>query len=99
MNEKKRFSSNYYEEDGRVITDDGKELTQNEVVDLLNQLNKENEQLKFELSIYRYVAYCGNCKYHNYEWDVNDGYRGYEYEVCDKGNNVSDGICEEWEML
>ena len=32
----KRFSSNFYEEEGRTITDNGNELTQNEVVDLLN---------------------------------------------------------------
>ena len=32
----KRFSSNFYEEEGRTITCNGNELTQNEVVDLLN---------------------------------------------------------------
>lgn len=42
----KRFSSNSYEEEGRVITDYRNELTQNEVVDLLNRLNDENERLK-----------------------------------------------------
>ena len=54
---KKRFSSNFYEEDGRTIPDNGNELTQNEVVDLLNeqqvtinQLKEENEQLKEELN-------------------------------------------------
>ena len=52
---KKRFSSNFYEEDGRTITDNGNELTQNEVVDLLNEqqdiiskLKEENEQLRKE---------------------------------------------------
>ena len=33
----KRFSSNFYEEEGRTITCNGNELTQNEVVDLLNE--------------------------------------------------------------
>ena len=48
----KRFSSNFYEEEGRTITDNGNELTQNEVVDLLNeqqatisQLEEENKKL------------------------------------------------------
>ena len=48
----KRFSSNFYEEEWRTITDNGNELTQNEVVDLLNeqqatisQLEEENKKL------------------------------------------------------
>lgn len=39
----KRFSSNFDEEEGRTITDNGNELTQNEVVDLLNELLEEKE--------------------------------------------------------
>ena len=35
----------------------------------------------------------------DYEWDVDDGYGGDEYEVCNKGNDVSDGICEDWRKL
>lgn len=53
MMSEKRFSSNFYEEEGRTITDNGNELTQNEVVDLLNeqqttinQLKEDNEQLR-----------------------------------------------------
>ena len=68
-------------------------------VDLLNQLNEENNQLKKELKIYRRIANCGNCMYHNYDWDVDDGYGGEEYEVCDKGNDMSDRICVDWEEL
>ena len=34
-----------------------------------------------------------------YDWDIDDGYGGEEYEVCDKGNDVTDRICEEWEEL
>ena len=56
---------------------------------------KENEQLKQELVIYRKVASCSNCKYYNYDW-YDDG---DEFEVCDKGNDVTDRICEEWEEL
>lgn len=67
--------------------------------EVLNQLNDENEQLKQELKVYRKVASCSNCKYHNYDWDIDDGYGGEEYEVCDKGNDVTEGICEEWEEL
>lgn len=62
---------------------------------LVEQLDKENGQLKKELAIYRKVASCGNCKYHNYDW-YDDG---DEFEVCDKGNDVTDGICEDWEEL
>ena len=63
------------------------------------ELRKENEQLKQELKVYRKVASCSDCKYHNYDWDIDDGYGGEEYEVCDKGNDVTYGICEEWEEL
>ena len=70
-----------------------------EVCDLLNALHEENMELKKELRIYRKVASCSNCKYHDYDWDIDDGYGGEEYEVCDKGNDVTDGICEEWEEL
>ena len=54
----KRFSSNFYEEEGRTITDNGNELTQNEVVDLLNEqqerikeLEKENKRLAKNLKV------------------------------------------------
>lgn len=63
------------------------------------ELKAENEQLKKELKVYHKVARCSNCKYHNYDWDIDDGYGGEEYEVCDKGNDVTEGICEEWEEL
>ena len=54
---------------------------------------KENEQLKQELAIYRKVANCGNCIYHNYDLYGDED----AFEVCDKGNDVTDGICEGWE--
>ena len=59
------------------------------------QLIKENELLKEELKIYRRIANCSNCYYHNYDW-FDDG---DEFEVCDKGNDVSNRICENWEEL
>lgn len=65
----------------------------------MRDLVNENEQLKEELKVYRKVASCSNCKYHNYDWDIDDGYGGEEYEVCDKGNDITEGICEEWEEL
>ena len=65
------------------------------IVELLNELSEENEQLKSELKIYRKVANCGNCHYHNYDW-FDDG---DEFEVCDKGNDMSDRICEDWVEL
>ena len=66
-----------------------------ELWEFLNKLNDENEQLKKELKVYRKVASCSNCHYHNYDW-FDDG---DEFEVCDKGNDVTDGICEEWREL
>ena len=61
----------------------------------LQKVKEENEQLKQVLKIYRKVAYCGNCNYHNYDW-YDDG---DEFEVCEKGNDMSDYICEEWREL
>lgn len=61
----------------------------------LNELSDENEQLKQELTIYRKLVSCSNCKYHNYDW-YDDG---DEFEVCDKGNDVTEGICKEWEKF
>lgn len=59
------------------------------------ELDKENEELKSELKIYREVANCGNCHYHNYDW-FDDG---DEFEVCDKGNDMWYGICQDWSEL
>lgn len=55
----------------------------------------ENEQLKSELKVYRKIASCRNCEHHGYDWFAD----GEEFEVCDKGNDVTEGICEEWEGL
>ena len=72
------------------INDELKTRTQ-----IQHQLEEENEELKNELRIYRKVASCSNCKYHNYDW-FDDG---DEFEVCDKGNDVTEGICEDWRRL
>lgn len=64
-------------------------------VEKMGRLINENEQLKQELAIYRKVASCSNCKYHNYDW-YDDG---DEFEVCDKRNDMSDRICKDWEEL
>ena len=61
----------------------------------LQRLKKENNELKEELRIYRQVANCHNCIYHDYDW-FDDG---DEFEVCRKGNDVSEGICKDWEEL
>ena len=63
--------------------------------DKSNRLEKENEQLKSELKIYRNIASCSNCHYHNYDW-YDDG---DDFEVCDKGNDMSDYICKDWREL
>lgn len=58
-----------------------------------NSLADENEQLKSILKIYHKVANCRNCHYHDYD----TLFGGYDdYEICNKGNDVSDGICSEW---
>jgi len=66
-------------------------LTGSEIIDLLN----ENEQLTKELKVYRKLANCKNCEHHSYDW-FDDG---DEFEVCDKGNDVTEGICEDWREL
>lgn len=78
------------------IIDKKKEIrTLEEYVNYLNELDEENKGLKQELKIYRKVASCSNCHYHNYDW-FDDG---DEFEVCDRGNDVTEGICKEWEEL
>ena len=79
MMSEKRFSSNFYEEEGRTITDNGNELTQNEVVDLLNEqqatisaLKEENEQLRKQIQNYKQLianSYVG-------EEETLDGFTG-----------------------
>ncbi|MBR0059338.1 MAG: hypothetical protein IJP99_08425 [Methanobrevibacter sp.] len=41
---------------------------------------------------------CDNCKHHNYDYDIDDGYYGEEYEICEKGNDL-EGPCNDWEKL
>lgn len=80
-----------------IITDkDDTAYSIDELVELLNEFQKENEELKSELKIYRKVASCSNCKYQNYDW-YDDG---DEFEICEKGNNnqqMEYHICKEWE--
>ena len=85
------FDYTQYEVHSASITD-----TRDEMEDLcllLNELNDENEQLKQELKVYRKIASCSNCHYHDYDtlFGGDD-----EYEICEKGNDVTDGICNEW---
>ena len=61
------------------------------------KLKKENEQLKEKLKIYHKIANCTNCNYHDYDWFDDGSYD--EFEVCRKGNDVTEGICEEWREL
>ena len=68
----------------------------NELNDVREQLIDENKQLKKELTVYRKVARCSNCKYQNYDWFED----GDEFEICEKGNNnqqMEYHICKEWE--
>lgn len=66
--------------------------------ELLNELHKENKELKQELKIYRKIASCSNCEYQNYDW-FDDG---DEFEICERGNNeqqIEYHICEDWREL
>lgn len=65
------------------------------IVDELNKLWNENEELKSELKIYRKVANCRNCDYHDYDCRED----GDDFEICKKGNDVTEGICEDWREL
>lgn len=38
---------------------------------------------------------CKNCDYHDYDWFD----EGDEFEVCLKGNNMDNNICEDWREL
>ena len=58
--------------------------------ELYHKSLKENEQLKKELKVYRKLASCGNCHYHDYYWFDDDD----EFEVCRNGNDVTERICE-----
>ena len=42
---------------------------------------------------------CHQCEYHNYDWDINDGYGGEEYEICEKGHELHPDTCEDFEEL
>ena len=100
----KRF--NVFDVDGTVFLEDHKEGSYhigekenvdihclNDIADRLNTYAEENEQLKSILKIYHKVANCRNCHYHDYD----TLFGGYDdYEICNKGNDVSDGICSEW---
>ena len=58
-------------------------------------LQKENKRLRSILRIYRKIASCQNCDYHDYDWY----YDGDEFEVCEKGHDMSESICEDWRKL
>lgn len=94
----KRFEYNHikgYDDYIYDVTDNRMMWELDCICELLNNLHEENEQLKQELQTYHKVVGCFNCNYHNYDW-FDDG---DEFEVCDKGNDVTECICEEWEEL
>lgn len=92
----------------KVINDKNKEFTfttTEEIQSLityekaLNELNDENKELLNELRVYRKIANCYNCNYHDYDDFANDDGSYDEYEVCRKGNDVTAGICEDYKRL
>ena len=42
---------------------------------------------------------CSQCSYHNYDWNINDGYGGEEYEICEKSQELYPKECEYFEEL
>ena len=95
---KKRFQWIYIKDNTLELRDNGivKVFNNERLEELLNDLNDENEQLKNELRVYRKLANCSNCQYHNYDTLFGGD---EEYEICDKGNDVTDGICKDWREL
>ena len=94
----KRFTDVWCSETGHIgFTDNGvdKELPGSEFEDWLNNFSDEYEWLKSQLRIYRRIATCSNCDYHDYDW-YDDG---DEFEVCRKGNDVTERICADWRKL
>lgn len=62
---------------------------------LMNELCNERQELETILKIYCKIANCRNCDYHDYDWFD----EGDEFEVCLKGNNMDNNICEDWREL
>ena len=42
---------------------------------------------------------CAHCHHHNYDWNVDDGYGGDEYEICEKGHELHPDECKDFEEL
>lgn len=61
----------------------------------LNKLLEENERLKSILRIYREIANCRNCDYHDYDCRSD----GDDFEICEKGHDMSENICKGWREL
>ena len=93
----KEFINNCEDEKVKNILEDFfySEVNEYDLAKENRELKNENEQLKEELKIYRRIANCDNCHYHNYDW-YDDG---DEFEVCEKGNDMSNRICKYWREL
>ena len=42
---------------------------------------------------------CTFCEYHNYDWDIDDGCGGDEYEICEKGHELFPKECKDFKEL
>lgn len=42
---------------------------------------------------------CHTCDYHNYDWYIDDGHNGDEFEICEKGHELYPEKCEDYEEL
>lgn len=66
-----------------------------ELLELINKIAEENKELNQVLTIYYKIANCRNCDYHDYDCRED----GDDFEICTKGKDMEDGICEDWREL
>lgn len=59
-----------------------------------NELNPHND-----LAHKRVEKSCSNCTHHTWDWDIDDGHYGDEYEVCLKNQDPQSGPCEHYEEM
>ena len=41
---------------------------------------------------------CLKCQYHDYEFDIDDGLGGMEYEICTKGLKIYPKECKHFQL-
>lgn len=57
-----------------------------------------SEALFMDLKHEKVEKDCGNCTHHTWDWDIDDGHYGDEFEVCLKNNDLK-GPCKDYEEM